>query len=366
MTTIFKSNTKATQFISDIAGIVNPNYVFSADFVNQIYMTDGSAVAFEDIISYKKTTPSYDVVDKKLVNLGVDTPQFNSPKAADAGLWRNKATPTASILGSEQVKTSKSLPKLADWSGKFLLLQVWGKGTVKISGAIDIQPLFGDTATNSKCVIVKVSSTVSSNIDFTVVGDVSHYQAIMGTTDIKSLPTYLKPLPVPSTSSTIKAQQSVLDRINAATNGFTVILRHAMSSTGVGLSKVMGVFELSAPNSSISYFTNAGGSLALRLNNATSNITSYGLPELNFVDGQTFTTVFVCNKNSVIVYRDGKVLGSISTNIGDVWQNITLGNTVNYSVGVANEFEGLFKNLVIYDYPASADEAIELTKSFTW
>lgn len=364
MTTIFKSNVKASQFISDIAGIVNPNYVFSADFVNQIYTEDGSAVAFDDVISYKKTTDSYDIINNKLTNLGVDKPLFNNPKTGDGGLWRNRSN-TASILGSEQVKTSKSLPKLAGWSGKFLLLQVWGKGTVKISGAIEVQATFGDTASQSKYVIAKVSSTLTTDVVFTVAGEVDYYQAIMGTTDIKSLARYFKPLPVATAQSLIKAQQTVIDRLNTAAAGFTIILRHSLPKNNVGSGKIVGVFELASQNSSASYFTSTADALSLRFNNTTAGV-SYAKPDLLYSDGQNFTTVLVCNKSTLVAYREGAVIGTLSIG-ADIWQHLTLGHTVSYTGGgVTTDFEGMFKNLVIYDYPASADEAIELTKSFTW
>lgn len=348
MTLILKSDVSANKFISDRAGIRIPNYYLSADFVNQSYELNGLASAFSDIFDYTKPSASYIIEDKEIKSVPANTPIFSDPNNNGKGLWMQNGG-VGNALGAGDKKTNQTLNVLSGRVGVEHSLQVWGSGSVSVSGAIELVSITA-TATKDKLVIFKPTSTGA--INFTVAGDVEYYQV-----QHNFAHEYVQPAPSAAPTNNLKIKSDIVSTLSS----FVLIFRMTPYLES-GPSANTSLMEVNGTNVMSGYINRTDNKAFIRMRN--DNISVGATADYIEYDKDIALVVNYGQDGRMSVYKNGKKLSETEFNPASLLQSITFGrNTVFSTTHLA--FTGLIKNIALYKINLTQDELISLSKSFS-
>lgn len=349
MSLILRSDTVASNFISDLAGIKNVNYFLAADFVNQSYELNGSAVEFQEIFDYSRPE-AYVLEEGKLKLVDANVPIFHDPNNERRGLWM-QYNGAVNALGPGEQKTTKTLTIHPSNIGTIRSLQVFGSGSVTVSGDITLNE---GGATASKDHPILFTPIGAGVVTFTVSGDVQYYQ-----TQQRSARELFQPLPVHSPVDSLKIKNSVIANISGAP--FVFIIRVRPYFIGGRPTFRTAFVEVDAANLATGYFNEMNGMAAMRLRNgdisagATAEISDYIL-DVSFV-------VNFGQDGSLAVYRRGEKIAQTEANPADLLQQIIFGTSTKYP-SVGRTFTGLLKNFALYKVELNDEQLMSLSASF--
>lgn len=357
MATILKSDNVATNYIADISGIKDTDYLLSADFAARKYKVNGLSAALSDVITYTRANTGYQIENGVIQTVEANVPIFNDPTTGERGLW--SAATMGNAIGNGICNTNKSVTHTtSERIGAIFNLQVFGSGSVTVSGDVElVDATF--TATEAQMIRYRTKANASDStksiVNFTVSGSVIHYQTARDAPHSYNHPT-LTTVNKPS----VLVKQSIIDLLKTKTE-FTVLLRMkpALKSMPV---VPLGLFEITSDRNHIYGIVNPKGDVSIGLSDG-SNAT-WALPDIAANNKDVVIAIKYSN-SKMQVYRDGIKLSEITGDASSTLSAIQIFATNKYVSG-RSQFPGLLKNLVIYDKTLTDNALVELSKSFKW
>lgn len=357
MSTILKSDNVATNYIADISGIKDTDYLLSADFTAQKYKLNGLSAALNDVITYTRTTVGYKIENGVIQTLEANVPIFNDPTTGERGLW--SATTMGNVIGSGICNTNKSVTHTAPVRiGAIFNLQVFGSGSVTVSGDVElVDATF--TATEAQMIHYRTKANASDSaksiVNFTVSGSVIHYQ-----TANDAPYSYNHPTLTTVNKPTVLVKQSIIDLLKTKSE-FTVLLRMkpALKSTPT---VPIGLFEITSDQNHIYGIVNTQKNISIGASNGA--VGTWGSTDVVAENKDTVMAIKYSN-SKMQVFRDGTKLLEKSGNTASVLSAIQIFATNKYISG-RGQFAGLLKNLVVYEKALNDDELLRLSQSFKW
>lgn len=357
MATILKSDNVATNYIADISGIKDTDYLLSADFTAQKYKLNGLSAALSDVITYTRANIGYKIENGVIQTLDANVPIFNDPTTSERGLW--SATTMGNVIGNGICNTNKTVTHTAAVRiGAVFNLQVFGSGSVTVSGDVElVDATF--TATEAQMIRYRTkantSNSATSVVNFTVSGSVIHYQ-----TANDAPYSYNHPTLTTVNNPTVLVKQSIIDLLKTKSE-FTVLLRMkpALKSTPT---VPIGLFEVTSDQNHIYGIVNTQKNISIGASDGATG--TWGSPDVMAENKDTVIAIKYSN-SKMQAFRDGAKLLEKSGNSASVLSAIQIFATNKYVSG-RNQFSGLLKNLVIYEKALTDNELAELSQSFKW
>lgn len=357
MATVLKSDNTATNYIADISGIKDTDYLLSADFTAQKYKLNGLSAALNDVITYTRAGLAYRVKDGLIENIEENSPIFNDPITGEKGLW--SAATMGNVVGNGICNTNKTVTHTAAARiGIVFNLQVFGPGAVTVSGDVElVDATF--IATEAQMIRYRTKANASDSaksiVNFTVSGSVIHYQ-----TANDAPYSYNHPTLTTVNKPTVLVKQSIIDLLKTKSE-FTVLLRMkpALKSTPT---VPIGLFEITSDQNHIYGIVNTQKNISIGASDGATG--TWGSPDVIAENKDTVMAIKYSN-SKMQVFRDGTKLLEKSGNTASVLSAIQIFATNKYISG-RNQFAGLLKNLVIYEKALTDNELVDLSQSFSW
>lgn len=357
MATILKSDNVAINYIADISGIKDTDYLLSADFTAQKYKFGGLDVALSDVITYTRANAGYQIENGVIQTLEANVPIFNDPTTGEHGLW--SAATMGNIIGNGICNTNKTVTHTAPARiGAIFNLQVFGSGSVTVSGDVElVDATFA--ATEAQMIRYRTKANTSDNtksiVNFTVSGSVIHYQ-----TASDAPHSYNHPTLTIVNKPTVLVKQSIIDLLKTKSE-FTVLLRlrPALKSTPAA---PLGLFEVTSDQNHIYGIINTQKNISIGASDGST--ATWGSPDIVAENKDTVMAIKYSN-SKMQVYRDGTKLLEKAGDASSVLSAIQIFATNKYVSG-RNQFAGLLKNLVVYEKVLTDNELVELSQSFKW
>ncbi|WP_151815069.1 hypothetical protein [Acinetobacter soli] len=347
MSLVLKSNVVATKWLFDKTGIKDTDYLFNADFTqNYFNIKPDSNKIFSDIINYTRANSAY-YYDGSIKTVPANTPVLLG-SSGEKGLWQQLRA--GNRLGSGIINSSRTitLSTTAELSSSYCL-QVWGSGSVQISGDVQIVS-GGNTATKTNPVIFKATTGISSaTINFTVSGSVDYYQ-----TQLDDSTALMNPSLTTTESSAIYLKTALLR------DEFSMLIRLKPSYIGNSTYQ-SALFEIASNNNLITGYINTSGLVRIRArNNVDVGITSDGIAHEN----KDVTIVLKFGKSRLAAFQNGLKLFDIAANATSAIQFIKFLGSDTYVPSGSKIFTGLLKNVVMYTKTMTDTELADLSKTY--
>lgn len=357
MATILKSDNVATNYIADISGIKDTDYLLSADFTAQKYKFGGLDAALSDLITYTRANAGYQIENGVIQTLEANVQIFNDPTTGEHGLW--SAATMGNVIGNGICNTNKTVTHTASARiGVIFNLQVFGSGSVTVSGDVElVDATF--TATEAQMIRYRTKANASDSaksiVNFTVSGNLIHYQ-----TANDAPHSYNHPTLTTVNKPTVLVKQSVIDLLKTKSE-FTILLRMkpALRNTPA---VPLGMFEVTSDQNHIYGIVNTQKNISIGASDGANG--TWGSPDVIAENKDTVMAIKYSN-SKMQVYRDGTKLLEKTGNAASVLSAIQIFATNKYISG-RNQFSGLLKNLVIYEKALTDNELVELSQSFNW
>ena len=356
MTTVLKSNVAATANLGELSGLKDSGYYLSADFTRQKYKLNGAEVTFSDLFTYTRANIANAYVNGEIKEVEANTPIFDDFNGDQKGLW--SAPVLSNLLGTGLKNTNQTLTHtLAARIGATFVLQMWGTGSVTVSGDVEIVDTYTLIATQQKYILYRTKANASnasqSIVNFTVAGDVKHYQTYTNTVSVPS-----HPLLSTVSAPTLFLKASLLpDLVN-----FTLIFRLRPMQAKNWSEQLIRLFEINSNLNSVSSILTTTGKLSTRLNNGT---TQQWAGEFNANSNTDSVLVVKYSANEIKVLNAGVELATFAGNAASVLSAIQFLYTTNFNT-IGSVFTGLLKNVAIYKKAMTDAELIKLSQSFKW
>ncbi|AMX20336.1 hypothetical protein IEC338SC_3225 [Acinetobacter pittii] len=356
MTTVLKSNVAATANLGDLSGLKDSGYYLSADFTRQKYKLAGAEVAFSDLFTYTRANVANAYVNGEIKEVAANTPIFDDWISDQKGLW--SAPALSNLLGTGLKNTNQTLTHtLAARIGAAFILQMWGAGSVTVSGDVEIVDTYSLTATQQKYILYKTKANASnpaqSIVNFTVAGDVKHYQTYTNTVSVPS-----HPLLSATSAPSLFLKSSLL----AGLTDFALIFRiRAMQSKNFS-EQLIRLFEINTNLNAVSAIINTTARFSTRLSDGTTQQWATEFAATNTADA-VLTVKY--SANTIKLFNDGILLATFTGNASSVLSAIQFLYTTNFNT-IGSVFCGLLKNVAIYTKTMSDDELKKLSQSFKW
>ena len=355
MATILKSNNVATNYIADISGIKDTDYLLSADFTAQKYKLNGLSAALSDVITYTRATTGYKIENGVIQTIEANVPIFNDPITGERGLW--SAVSMGNLLGYGICNTNKTITHTtANRIGVIFGLQVFGSGSVTVSGDVElVDKTF--TATEAQMIRYRTKANASDSaksiVNFTVSGNVIHYQT---TNDAPY--SYNHPTLTTVNKPTVFIKQDIIDKLKVLPE-FTVMMRlkPSLSSTPT---VPIGLFEITSNLNHAYGIVNTQRNYSVGASDGVNNTYGYDVA----ANGDTVIAVRYSG-SKMTIYRDGLLALEKKGDASSVLSAIQFFATNKFASG-RNNFVGLLKNIVVYGKSLTNDELQKLSKSFSW
>lgn len=357
MATILKSDNVATNYIADISGIKDTDYLLSADFAARKYKVNGLSAALSDVITYTRANTGYQIENGVIQTVEANVPIFNDPTTGERGLW--SAASMGNVIGNGICNTNKTVTHTSSSRiGVIFSLQVFGSGSVTVSGDVElVDTTF--TATEAQMIRYRTKANASDSaksiVNFAVSGSVIHYQTASDAPhsyNHPTLTTVIKP--------TVVVKQSIVDLLKTKSE-FTVLIRMkpALKSTPT---VPLGLFEITSDQNHIYGIINTQKNISVGASDGTNS--AWGSPDAPAENKDTVMAIKY-SSSKMQVFRDGVKILEKSGNTASVLSAIQIFATNNYMSG-RNQFAGLLKNIVIYTKAMTDAELIKLSQSFKW
>ena len=357
MATILKSNNVATNYIADISGIKDTDYLLSADFTAQKYKLNGLSAALSDVITYTRANTGYQIENGVIKTLEANEPIFNDPTTGERGLW--SAVSMGSVLGYGICNTNKTITHTtANRIGVIFGLQVFGSGSVTVSGDVElVDTTF--TATEAQMIRYRTKANASDSaksiVNFTVSGNVIHYQ-----TANDAPYSYNHPTLTTVNKPTVFIKQDIINKLKVLPE-FTVMMRLKPSLSSAPTMPI-GLFEITSDRNHIYGIVNTQKFISIGVSDGVTG--SWALPDVAAENKDTVIAIKYSN-SKMWIYRDGTKLLEKKGDASSVLSAIQFFATNKFASG-RNNFVGLLKNIVVYGKSLTNDELQKLSKSFSW
>lgn len=356
MTTVLKSNVAATANLGELSGLKDSGYYLSADFTRQKYKLNGAEVAFSDLFTYTRANVANAYVNGEIKEVAANTPIFDDFNGDQKGLW--SAPALSNLLGTGLKNTNQTLTHtLAARIGATFILQMWGAGSVTASGDVDVVDTYTLAATQQKYILYKTKANASnpsqSIVNFTVAGDVKHYQTYTNTV---SVPTH--PLLSTVSAPTLFLKSSLL----AGLTDFALIFRLKPMQSKNFSEQIIRLFEINTNLNAVSAIINTTARFSARLSDGTAQQWAAEFAATNTADA-VLTVKY--SAGLIKIFNDGVLLATFIGNASSVISAIQFLYTTNYNT-IGSVFCGLLKNVAIYTKSMTDDELKKLSQSFKW
>lgn len=356
MATILKSDNVATNYIADISGIKDTDYLLSADFTGQKYKLNGLSTALSDVITYTRANTGYQIENGVIQTLEANVPIFNDPTTGERGLW--SATMMGNVIGNGICNTSKTVTHTSGSRiGVIFNLQVFGTGSVTVSGDVElVDATF--ISTQAHMIRYKTKANTIDNtksiVNFTVAGSVIHYQSA------NDAPySYNHPTLTTVNKPTVLIKQAIIDQLKVLPE-FTVMMRlkPSLSSTPA---VPIGLFEITSDLNHAYGVVNTQRNYSIGASDGAT--ATWGSPD-TYADKDTVIVVKY-SAGQMKIFKDSILVLTKTGNVASVLSAIQFFATNKYVSG-RNQFAGLLKNIVIYTKAMTDAELIKLNQSFKW
>lgn len=356
MATILKSNNAATNYIADMSGVKDTDYLLSVDFTAQTYKLNGLTAALSDIITYTRTGLAYKINNDLIENIAENTPVFNDPVTSERGLW--SAATMGNVVTGGVCNTNKTVTHTAGSRiGVIFNLQVFGTGSVTVSGDVElVDATF--ISTQAHMIRYKTKANTINNtksiVSFTVAGSVIHYQSA------NDAPySYNHPTLTTVNKPTVLIKQAIIDQLKVLPE-FTVMMRlkPALSSTPA---VPIGLFEITSDLNHAYGIVNTQRNYSIGASDGAT--ATWGSPD-TYADKDTVIVVKY-SAGQMKIFKDSILVLTKTGNAASVLSAIQFFATNKYVSG-RNQFAGLLKNIVIYTKAMTDAELIKLSQSFKW
>ena len=356
MATILKSDNAATNYIADISGIKDTDYLLSADFTAQKYKVNGLSAALSDVITYTRANTGYKIENGVIQTLDANAPIFNDPTTGERGLW--SAATMGNVIGNGICNTNKTVTHTAALRiGVIFNLQVFGSGSVTVGGDVElVDATF--TATEAQMIRYRTKANATDSaksiVNFAVSGNVIHYQTANDAPysyNHPTLTTVYKP--------TVFVKQSIIDQLKVLSE-FTVMMRLKSALSSISAVPI-GLFEVTSNLNHAYGIVNPQRNYSLGASDGAT--ATWGSPD-TYADKDTVIVVKY-SAGQMKIFKDNILVLTKTGNAASVLSAIQIFATNKYVSG-RNQFTGLLKNIVVYDKSLTNDELQKLSKSFSW
>lgn len=356
MTTVLKSSVAATASLGELSGLKDSGYYLSADFTRQKYKLNGSEVAFSDLFTYTRANIAHAYSNGEIKEVAANEPIFDDFNNDQKGLW--SAPALSNLLGTGLKNTNQTLTHtIAARIGAIFVLQMWGTGSVTVSGDVEVVDTYTLTATQQKYILYKTKANASnasqSIVSFAVSGDVKHYQTYTNTVSVPSHP-LLSAVSAPS----LFLKSSLL----ADLTSFTLIFRLRPMQAKNWSEQLIRLFEINTNLNVVSAIINTTANFSTRLSDGTTQQWATDFAATNAADA-VLTVKY--SANTIKLFNNGVLLATFTGNAASVLSAIQFLYTTNFNT-LGSVFTGVLKNVAIYKKTMSDEELKKLSNSFKW